>query len=181
MNEEDLAQDEFAKELVYGHYKHVHIASFAKDLVLFGMPRVVEVCDAHKVDVEDFKAIMELPLFKKEMRELRALVEASPNALIQLKARNIVEQGLEEIQRIIHTGEKDSDRIKAMEFVAKIGGVFEVGRINSGDSENKNQASGLVLNVNLGPNGLIPPLPTERRPLRRVKEVMEVIDVKPER
>ena len=169
----------YTTDLVYGHYKHIHVASFVKDLVLYGPSKVVEVCDLHKVDDVDFKEIIELPIFKKEMRELRALVEASPNALIQLKARNIVEQGLDCLKEIIKDGEKDSDRIKAMDLVAKIGGVYDVGHLGTGDNDSKNQASGLVLNVNLGPNGLIPPLPQEQRPLRRVKDVMEVIDVKP--
>ena len=131
---------------------------------------------------EDFAAIIELPSFKKEMREIRALTEASPNALIQLKARSIVEQGLEELQSIVRTGVRDADRINAMKLLAQIGGSLDAGKVSSSD-DNKPQASGLVLNVQLGKNGsLFPPLPEgAQRPLRSVKEIagqMEVIDVK---
>lgn len=174
-------EDDYAVQLVYGHYKHIHIASFVKDLVLDGPERVVETCNRHNVSDTDFQEIIELPVFKKEMREIRALVEASPNSLIQLKARHIVEQGLECMKDIIMNGEKNSDRIKAMEFVSKIAGAFDVGRLNSNSESDAKQASGLVLNVNLGNGGLIPPLPDQPRPLRKISEVMEVIDIAPDK
>lgn len=174
--------DKFAEELVLGFYKKVHIATFVRDIILYGSHRIVEVCDSHGVDAETFKQIMELPSFKKEMREIRALTEASPNALIQLKARAVVEQGIEDLAHIIKRGGRDSDKIKAMELLCKISGITEAGRIGSGDGDGKPQASGLVLNVNLGdPKGLIPPIPEGgHRPLRRVSDFtknVEVIDV----
>lgn len=162
-----------------GHYKGISIVGFAKDLLLFGNSRVVEVCDAYNISDTLFKEIVELPAFKKEMRELRSLIESSPNALIQLKARTIVERGLEEMQQIVFSGARDADRIKAMEFLAKVGGIQYGGAVAESTDNGKPQASGMVLNVNLGPNGLIPPLSKERRPLRRVDEIMDVIDVKP--
>ena len=62
-----------------------------------------------------------------------------------------------------------------MKFLSEIGGTQETGGLNRNDeSNNAKQASGLTLNVNLGPGGLIPPLPTEQRPLRRITEVIDV-------
>ena len=167
-------EQKYSEELIYGMYKHIHISEFVRDLILYGPGRVVEVCDTHNVSAEEFEEIVELPSFKKEMREIRALVEASPNALIQLKARMIAEKSLEELHDIIRSGARDNDRVA---------GVAEAGRLGTGEESNKPQASGLVLNVNLGQNGgLIPPLPAgEQRPLRRVADIkksIEVIDVK---
>lgn len=178
----ETEDDKFTEELVLGFHKNVHIATFVSDIILYGSHRIVDVCNSHGVDAETFKEIMELPSFKKEMREIRALTEASPNALIQLKARTFVENGLEQLNKIVRSGEKDSDRIKAMELLCKIAGVSDGGRIISGDNDNKPQASGLVLNVNLGsPTGLIPPIPEgQRRPLRNISDFtknIEVIDV----
>lgn len=173
----------FTEELVYGMYKHIHIAEFVRDLILYGVSRVVEVCDMHKVSAEEFKEIVELPSFKKEMREIRALVEASPNALIQLKARMIAEKSLEHLDGIIKHGERDGERINAAKLVMQVAGVLETGRQMTSSESDKPQASGLVLNVNLGQGGgLIPPLPEgQQRPLRRVSDIakqVEVLDVK---
>jgi len=164
-------------DLVLGHYKHVHIGAFVQDIILDGEANIVETCKKHGVDDVLFLEIMELPAFKKEMREIRAIAEASPNALIQLKARLMVERGLEQMYDIVQNG-KDKDKIKAMEFLSKIGGTIDTGRVGAGEGDGKPQASGLVLNVNLGGGRLIPPLPEGApRPLRRVKEIEEVIDV----
>ncbi len=171
-NEKETSSDE--ELLIYGHYKGVHIASFVRDIVLFGQGRVAEVCDAYGVSDTMFIEMIELPLFKKEMREIRALTEASPNALIQLRARAVVEDGLMRLQHIIQNGEKDSDRINAMKLVAQISGVLEGGRGGIDENNGKPAASGLVLNVNLGPNGLVPPKPQLRGPLREVREVIDV-------
>lgn len=157
-----------------GHYKGVNIHQFAKDLLLFGSSRALEICDNYGISGTVFVEISELPAFKKEVRELRALIEASPNALLQLKARTIMEQGLEQLDDIIKHGEKDADRIKAMELMSKIAGVGLGGK--SSDAENIPQASGLVLNVNIGPTGLIPAR-QPRRPLRKVDEIRQAIEV----
>lgn len=176
-------EQKYSEELIYGMYKHIHISEFVRDLILYGPGRVVEVCDTHNVSAEEFEEIVELPSFKKEMREIRALVEASPNALIQLKARMIAEKSLEELHEIIRKGTRDNDRVNAAKLVMQVAGVADAGRLGTGEESNKPQASGLVLNVNLGQNGgLIPPLPAgEPRPLRRVADIkkeIEVIDVK---
>ena len=170
---------EFNIGLDYGYYKQIYIPVLCRELLLFGSTRLIEVLDKYQITAEDFEAIVELPLFKKEMRELKAISEASPNALIQMKAREYVDQGLDYLWDIVKHG-KDRDKIAAMKFLSEIGGTQETGGLNrNDDSVNAKQASGLTLNVNLGPGGLIPPLPTEQRPLRSVKQVREIIDVTP--
>lgn len=158
-----------------GHYKGISIHQFVRDLLLFGNSRVVEVCEAYGMSAQLFQEIIELPAFKKEMRELRAMIEASPNSLIQVKARTMVETGLEELQRIVHKAPRDADRIKAMELLTKISGALVTGRENT-DTNTAPQASGLVLNVNLGPAGLIPQT-VRSGPLRRVQDITNVIAV----
>jgi hypothetical protein len=169
----------YTEELVYGMYKHIHIAEFVRDLILYGAARVVEVCDNHKVSAKEFQEIVELPSFKKEMREIRALVEASPNALIQLKARMVAEEALDSLHDIVKRGDRDNERINAAKLVFQVAGVMDTGRQSSGEEGGKPQASGLVLNVNLGAGGsLIPPLPTgEQRPLRRVSAISRAVEV----
>lgn len=168
--------NEIKQDAVFlGHYKGISIHQFVRDLLLFGNSRVVEVCDAYKMSAQTFQEIIELPAFKKEMRELRALIEASPNALIQIKARTIVETGLEELQRIVHHAPREADRIKAMELLTKISGTLSTGR-ESSETGQVAQASGLVLNVNLGPTGLIPQT-IRTGPLRKVQEITDVIAV----
>lgn len=163
--------------LVYGHYKGVSISRFVRDLILFGQGRAVEVCKQHNVDDVLFKEIIELPFFKKEMREVRALTEASPNSMIQLKARALLEDSLERLMHIINDKDSlDRDKINAMVFLAKISGVLENGKQSIDDG--RPQASGLVLNVQVGPTGIIPPLPASRAPLRDVSKWRnaEVVD-----
>lgn len=165
--------------LDYGYYKHIYVPILCRELLLFGSTRLIEVLDKYQITAEDFELIVELPLFKKEMRELKAIAEASPNALIQMKAREYADESLDALRDIVKYG-ADRDKIAAAKFLAQIGGVMETGGLNRGDdSGNAKQASGLTLNVNLGPGGLVPPLPTEQRPLRTVKQVREVIDVQP--
>lgn len=159
----------------YGHYKGISIHQFARDLLLFGNSRVVELCESYGMSAQLFQEIIELPAFKKEMRELRALIEASPNALIQLKARTIVEEGLEELRNIIRKAPREADKIKAMELLTKIGGAMPTGRDNA-ESGAIPQASGLVLNVNLGPTGLIPQH-VRTGPLRKVKDVTPIMSL----
>lgn len=160
------------------YFGKVNLQALARDVVLFGQKNIVDVVKSYELSADEFGRIIELPAFKKELREIRALTESSPNALIQLKARQLVDDGMMALNDIIHKGEKDSDRIKALEFLAKIGGMMGGGGRTDDDS-GKPQASGLVLNVQLGPNGLIPAMPSERRPLRTVRQIGEVIDVQP--
>jgi len=170
---------EFNIGLDYGYYKQIYIPTLCRELLLFGSTRLIEVLDKYQITAEDFELIVELPLFKKEMRELKAISEASPNALIQMKAREYVDQGLDYLWDIVRFG-KDRDKIAAMKFLSEVGGTQETGGLNRNDeSSSAKQASGLTLNVNLGPGGLVPPLPTEQRPLRSVKQIREVIDVTP--
>lgn len=170
---------EFNIGVDYGYYKSIYIPTLCRELLLFGSTRLIEVLDKYQVTAEDFELITELPLFKKEMRELRAIAEASPNALIQMKAREYADESLDALRDIIKYG-SDKDKIAAAKFLAQIGGVMETGGLNRGNDEsNAKQASGLTLNVNLGPGGLIPPLPEHQRPLRTVKQVQEIIDVQP--
>lgn len=175
-----VAVPEGAAELVYGHYKGVHIGEFVKDIVLFGQGRVLEVCNAHNVDDKLFAEIIEIPAFKKEMREIRALTEASPNALIQLRARCIVESGLMDLQRVVKYGARDTDKIQAMKLLAQIGGITAA-ESDKGGNDGRPVASGLVLNVQLGANGagLVPPVAEARTALRDVSKFMPegVIDV----
>lgn len=165
------------KGVFMGFYKGVNIHQFVRDLLLFGANRAVEVCEAWGITADDFEEMVSLPAFKKEMKELRALIDSSPNALIQIKARTIVERGLDELQHIVRTAPKDADRIKAMELLIKIAGITSTARGEETDS-GRPAASGLVLNVNLGPGGMIPELPNQHRPLR---EVTEIFDVEPDR
>lgn len=158
-----------------GHYKGISIHQFVRDLLLFGNSRVVEVCESYGMSAQLFQEIIELPAFKKEMRELRALIEASPNSLIQVKARTMVERGLEELHRIVHSAPREADRIKAMELITKISGALVTSRENT-DTSVAPQASGLVLNVNLGPTGLIPQT-VRSGPLRRVQDITNAITV----
>lgn len=162
-----------------GYYKNVYIPTFCRELILFGSTRLLEVLDKYQVNADDFEYITELPLFKKEMRELKAIAESSPNALIQMKAREYADESLDALRDIVRNG-SDKDKIAAAKFLAQIGGVMETGGLGRiDDSSGAKTASGLTLNVNLGPGGLIPPLQDASRPLRSVKQVMEVIDVQP--
>lgn len=166
--------------LDFGYYKDIYIPHLVRQILLYGSTRFVEVVATHNLTAEDVEYITELPLFKKETRELKAIAEASPNALIQIKAREIVDEGLESLRNIVKYG-SDKDKIAAMKFLAQIGGATETGGLNRGVEEgNTRQASGLTLNVNLGANGsLIPPMPNTTRPLRKLNELKEVIDITP--
>lgn len=161
------------KGVFMGFFKGVNIHQFVRDLLLFGANRAVEVCEAWNLSADDFDALVRLPAFKKEMKEMRALIDSSPNALIQIKARTIVERGLDELQHIIRTAPRDADRIKAMELLIKIAGITSTARGEETDS-GRPAASGLVLNVNLGPGGMIPSLPDRPRPLRDVTQIFDV-------
>lgn len=165
---------EFNIGVEYGYYKDIYVPSLCKELLLFGSTRLIEVLDKHGISATDFELIVELPLFKKEMRELRAISEASPNALIQMKAREFVDQGLEYVWDIVRYG-TDKDKIAAMKFLSQIGGTDDTGGLNRSDESGGKQASGLTLNVNLGPGGLVPPMKNEGRPLRQVQEFIEVV------
>lgn len=161
------------KGVFMGFFKGVNIHQFVRDLLLFGANRAVEVCEAWNLSADDFDELVRLPAFKKEMKEMRALIDSSPNALIQIKARTIVERGLDELQHIIRTAPRDADRIKAMELLIKIAGITSTARGEETDS-GRPAASGLVLNVNLGPGGMIPSLPDRPRPLRDVTQIFDV-------
>lgn len=160
------------------YYRDVYIPAFVRDLILFGQSNVVEVCKTYEINAAQFKEIMETPAFKKEMRETRALIESSPNALIQLKARAIAEMAMDNLAEIIQYGERDSDRIAASKLIAQIAqvpiGIGGIGGASEADN-GKPTASGLVLNVNFGKGGvLVPPLPAHGAPLRQVQEVIDV-------
>lgn len=156
-------------------YNGINILSLAKDLVLYGEAHIKTTLESYGLSKDDLMAIKQMPAFKKEVRELRTIIDSSPNALIQMKARDILENGLKRLSdMILDPATSNTDVLKAVKEVSRI--AIEYSSQSNGVEEVGTQqaVNGLVLNLSLNGNkgisSLLPPIDvTEGKVLREVE------------
>lgn len=146
------------------YYKDLNVLTLAKDLVLYGERQAVALLRQYNLTPEDMVAINKMPVFIKEVRELRAIMDSSPQSTIQMKARDVLEEGLQRLSDMIKDPKtSNTDVIKAVRETSRIAlQIHAMGQNNEASDNAPAAVNGLVLNVNLagasGLSSLLPPI-----------------------
>lgn len=119
----------------------ITISSLVRDVILYGQDDLDEVLASNDLTYEEFMEIAETPAFKKAAEDLGNELKSS--GLVKVKARDILNEQLHTLRDIANnTGQEASDRIKAVELIAKIADALPK---NTGSTQ-----TGPMVTINLG-------------------------------
>lgn len=159
--EESQAQY-FGKDTATMFYKNVFIPSFARDIVLFGLEHGAAVVDQYGLSVEDLATIVEMPLFKAEVKNLRILMDSGVLVTTQMKAAAALESGVEVLgSKLADPDIKPADAVKIMQELRSLATMTHtVVAKSSGRAEGDAQttAAGMTINFSFGDPSQLPPL-----------------------
>lgn len=94
-------------------YKHVFIPSFARDIVMFGKENGEAIVEHYGLTTADLATIVETPLFKTEVRNLRKQLDTSVFATMQLRAAAALEGVVDVLAgQLTEPGIKPGDVVK---------------------------------------------------------------------
>lgn len=158
----------------YYYKDKVHIPKLARDLVVYGEKGFRHVMEMYHLQPSELSDIMEMPVFKKVMRETRAMLEGSPSSLIAMKAHDVVEKGLTKMSDLIDDpSTKPRDVILATRLAADLAGniIQRGGGSMDGDS-GAQTSTGLIINISGGStlSGMLPPMRDAGQPLQKIPE-----------
>lgn len=92
MRRQDLVQETFKSQgMQDAYYKNIYLPDFARDVVLYGRSDAEKVLASYDLTVNDFLEIKKLPLFIAEVGNLKKRLAESDNAVIQIKANELLD------------------------------------------------------------------------------------------
>lgn len=162
MTRDDLVADTLKKQgMQDGYYKHVYIPDFARDIVLYGRSDAAGVLITYDLTPEDFQVVAKLPLFLAEVANLKKRLAESDNAVLQIKAAELLDATLHIMQSRLVAGDlKTKDLIDIGKFLVDVTGA-KVVQSKSGDIIGPVN-TGTVVRINYGENlDKLPVLPAD--------------------
>lgn len=151
-------------------YKNIFIPSLARDIVLFGKQHGVEIIEQYGLDASDLAKIIEMPIFKSEVKNLRMMMDEGVLITAQMKAAAALEGAVDVLAaQLIREDVKPSEVcmvVRELKSLATLTHtqVISKGAVAKGDEVTS--ASGMVVNFSFGDPSQLPP-------------VREAIDVTP--
>nr|DAM35003.1 MAG TPA: hypothetical protein [Caudoviricetes sp.] len=151
-------------------YKNIFIPSLARDIVLFGKQHGVEIIEQYGLDASDLAKIIEMPIFKSEVKNLRMMMDEGVLITAQMKAAAALEGAVDVLAaQLIREDIKPNEvcmvvrELKQMATLTHTQ-VISKGAVAKGDEVTS--AAGMVVNFSFGDPSQLPP-------------VREAIDVTP--
>lgn len=151
-------------------YKNIFIPSLARDIVLFGKQHGVEIIEQYGLDASDLAKIIEMPIFKSEVKNLRMMMDEGVLITAQMKAAAALEGAVDVLAaQLIREDIKPNEvcmvvrELKQMATLTHTQ-VISKGTVAKGDEVTS--AAGMVVNFSFGDPSQLPP-------------VREAIDVTP--
>lgn len=125
MRRQDLVQETFKSQgMQDAYYKNVYLPDFARDVVLYGRSDAEKVLASYDLTVNDFLEIQKLPLFMAEVGNLKKRLAESDNAVIQIKANELLDGVLHVMQsRLVSGNLKPKELVEMGKFLADLTGV----------------------------------------------------------
>lgn len=101
--------------------KKLNISELASDLVLFGQGDLDGVLRAHSIDELQLEQLLEDPVLKSNIEQLRKRLEADPQAIVRMKASVALEAHITTLNNIAGSpGSEDKDRHAAIRLLAEL-------------------------------------------------------------
>lgn len=151
-------------------YKNIFIPSLARDIVLFGKQNGVEIIEQYGLDASDLAKIIEMPIFKSEVKNLRMMMDEGVLITAQMKAAAALEGAVDVLaEQLIREDIKPNEvcmvvrELKQMATLTHTQ-VISKGAVAKGDEVTS--SAGMVVNFSFGDPSQLPP-------------VREAIDVTP--
>lgn len=151
-------------------YKNIFIPSLARDIVLFGKQHGVEIIEQYGLDASDLAKIIEMPIFKSEVKNLRMMMDEGVLITAQMKAAAALEGAVDVLAaQLIREDVKPSEVcmvVRELKSLATLTHtqVISKGAVARGDEVTS--SAGMVVNFSFGDPSQLPP-------------VREAIDVTP--
>lgn len=151
-------------------YKNIFIPSLARDIVLFGKQHGVEIIEQYGLDASDLAKIIEMPIFKSEVKNLRMMMDEGVLITAQMKAAAALEGAVDVLaEQLIREDVKPSEVcmvVRELKSLATLTHtqVISKGAVAKGDEVTS--SAGMVVNFSFGDPSQLPP-------------VREAIDVTP--
>ena len=164
-------------------YKNIFIPSLARDIVLFGKQHGEEIIEQYGLDAADLAKIIEMPIFKAEVKNLRIMIDEGVMITAQMKAAAALEGAVD-----VLAGQLVRDDIKPTEVVSVIRELkslatmthTQVIRGNGGAAKGDEVTSsaGMVLNFSFGDPSVLPPVrePINVTPAKTPTQALEAED-----
>lgn len=151
-------------------YKNIFIPSLARDIVLFGKQHGVEIIEQYGLDASDLAKIIEMPIFKSEVKNLRMMMDEGVLITAQMKAAAALEGAVDVLAaQLIREDIKPNEVcmvVRELKSLATLTHtqVISKGAVAKGDEVTS--SAGMVVNFSFGDPSQLPP-------------VREAIDVTP--
>lgn len=171
-------------------YKNIFIPSLARDIVLFGKQHGEEIISQYGLDASDLAKIIEMPLFKSEVKNLRIMIDEGVMITAQMKAAAALEGAVDVLAgQLIRPDIKPGEvctvvrELKALALMTHTQ-VIRNGGAAKGDEVTS--SAGMVVNFSFGDPSQLPPMreaidvtPVEKDPVKRLMAEDEevVVDV----
>lgn len=118
-----------------------NISALVRDVILYGSDDLDEALQSHSLTHEQFLVLAETDEFKAAAKELGNELKA--NGLVKVKAKDILNEQLHTLRDIANnSGQEASDRIKAVELIAKIADALP--------KNNQTAQTGPMVSINFG-------------------------------
>lgn len=151
MKRDDLVQETLKSQgMMDAYYKHVYIPDLARDIVLYGRSDAVGVLASYDLSAEDFQKVAKLPLFLAEVGNLKKKLADSDNAVLQIKASELLDATLTIMQsRLVSGNLSPKELVDVGKFLANMVGITGGGAGKSADIIGPVN-TGTVVKINYG-------------------------------
>ena len=151
-------------------YKNIFIPSLARDIVLFGKQHGVEIIEQYGLDASDLAKIIEMPIFKSEVKNLRMMMDEGVLITAQMKAAAALEGAVDVLAaQLIREDIKPNEVCMVVRELKQMATLTHTQVINKGavaKCDEVTSSAGMVVNFSFGDPSQLPP-------------VREAIDVTP--
>lgn len=151
-------------------YKNIFIPSLARDIVLFGKQHGVEIIEQYGLDASDLAKIIEMPIFKSEVKNLRMMMDEGVLITAQMKAAAALEGAVDVLAaQLIREDIKPNEVCMVVRELKQMATLTHTQVISKGSvakGDEVTSSAGMVVNFSFGDPSQLPP-------------VREAIDVTP--
>lgn len=140
-------------------YQNIYIPSFARDIVLFGKEHGEEILKEYGLGADDLKTIIELPVFKAEVRNLRKLMDEGVFVSTQMRAAAALEGAVDVLSfRMTDPETSTKDVVAVVKELKALAMMTHTCMLRKAEGDQPTSAAGMTINFSFGDPGKLPPI-----------------------
>lgn len=163
-------------------YKNIFIPSLARDIVLFGKQHGEELIANYGLTAADLAHIIEMPIFKAEIKTLRILMDEGVMVTTQMKAASALEGAVEVLsEQLLREDIRPGEVVKVVQELKNLATMthMQVWRGGNGGAKGDEvtNSAGMVVNFSFGDPNQLPPIrqPINVTPQQQLDKKEEVV------